>query len=139
MINGGRLSVPSVYDTPLSTADADVWNGGVRPGASMLDAPLQSAEGAKSYLTEAFIGAGRGFAVLEFTNGHAAGILEQVGVIRVGPNGELTDSSGLLGRRYDATPGTAYLLRPDGYVAARFRRPDRAALAGAVARATGHA
>src|ERR1700730_277829 len=40
MINGGRLSVPSVYDTLLSTADHDAWRGGPRPGASLLDAPL---------------------------------------------------------------------------------------------------
>ena len=41
-------------------------------------------------------------------------------------------------RRYDAEPGTAYLLRPDGYVAARFRHPTRAALDAALARASGH-
>src|SRR3954449_3367561 len=40
MINGGRLSVPSVYESPLSTADGDVWHGGPRPGASMPDAPI---------------------------------------------------------------------------------------------------
>ena len=44
---------------------------------------------------------------------------------------------GLRGARYDAEPGTAYLLRPDGYVAARFRHPTRAALDAALARATG--
>ena len=37
--------------------------------------------------------------------------------------------------RYDAEPGTAYLLRPDGYVAARFRHPTRSALDAALARA----
>src|SRR3982751_1184357 len=40
MINGGRLSVPSIYDTPLSTPDDDTWRGGPRPGASMPDAPI---------------------------------------------------------------------------------------------------
>ena len=39
--------------------------------------------------------------------------------------------------RYDAEPGTAYLLRPDGYVAARFRHPTRPALDAALARAAG--
>jgi 3-(3-hydroxy-phenyl)propionate hydroxylase len=39
--------------------------------------------------------------------------------------------------RYDAEPGTAYLLRPDGYVAARFRHPTRSALDAALARASG--
>ena len=45
---------------------------------------------------------------------------------------------GLVGARYDAEPGTAYLLRPDGYVAARLRNPTRAALDAALARAAGH-
>ena len=35
MVNGGRLSTPSVYATPLSTADGNSWRGGPRPGASM--------------------------------------------------------------------------------------------------------
>jgi 3-(3-hydroxy-phenyl)propionate hydroxylase len=48
------------------------------------------------------------------------------------------DSAGLVAARYDAEPGTAYLLRPDGYVAARFRHPTREGLVAAVARATGH-
>ena len=39
--------------------------------------------------------------------------------------------------RYDAEPGTGYLLRPDGYVAARFRHPTRPALDAALARASG--
>jgi len=43
----------------------------------------------------------------------------------------------LVGARYDAEPGTAYLLRPDGYVAARFRHPTRAVLDAALARAAG--
>ena len=47
MVNGGRLSVPSIYDSPLSTADADAWCGGPRPGASMPDAPLPCDQAAR--------------------------------------------------------------------------------------------
>ena len=47
------------------------------------------------------------------------------------------DAAGLARKRYDAEPGTAYLLRPDGYVAARFRHPTRPALNAALARASG--
>ena len=139
MINGGRLSVPSIYESPLSSADGDDWRGGPRPGTSMPDAPVA---GDAAFLTEAFIRAGKRFTLLAFSNGAAIDAPEEVGVIRIGhglsdPEG-LSDSEGLASRRYDAEPGTAYLLRPDGYVAARFRHPTRAALDAALARATGH-
>jgi 3-(3-hydroxy-phenyl)propionate hydroxylase len=133
MINGGRLSVPSTYDSPLSSADRDVWRGGPRPGTSMPDAPV---DGEAGFLTDAFIKAGTRFALLEFSNGGAADVPDDVAVIRIGSNG-LSDPAGLAGRRYDAEPGTAYLLRPDGYVAARFRHPTRSALDAALARASG--
>jgi 3-(3-hydroxy-phenyl)propionate hydroxylase len=135
MINGGRLSVPSVYDTPLSTPDGDGWRGGARPGASMPDAPLSGRDGSSAFLTEAFVKTGKKFALLEFANGAATSVPEDVGVIRIGDDG-FGDRSGLLGARYDAAPGTAYLLRPDGYVAARFRHPTRGAIDAALARAT---
>jgi len=48
------------------------------------------------------------------------------------------ECSGLAARRYDAQPGTTYLIRPDRYVAARWRRYNRAAVRAALARATGH-
>ena len=48
------------------------------------------------------------------------------------------ECSGLAARRYDAQPGTTYLIRPDRYVAARWRQYDRTAVRAALARATGH-
>jgi 3-(3-hydroxy-phenyl)propionate hydroxylase len=136
MVNGGRLSVPCIYDTPLSTADGEVWRGGPRPGTSMPDAPVDSGRNACGFLTDAFIRAGRGFTLLAF-NGAGADMPEDVGVVRIGGEGGLADRQGLAGQRYDAEPGTAYLLRPDGYVAARFRHPTRAAIEAALARAAG--
>jgi 3-(3-hydroxy-phenyl)propionate hydroxylase len=136
MINGGRLSVPSIYESPLSTADSDDWLGGPRPGTSMPDAPVKPRDGEAGFLTEAFIRAGTRFTLLEFGNGGAVDVPDDLAVIRIGSDG-LSDSEGLAGQRYDAEAGTAYLLRPDGYVAARFRHPTRAAIDAAVARASG--
>lgn len=138
MVNGGRLSVPSVYQTPLSTADTETWRGGPRPGTSMPDAPVTVPSGETAYLTDAFVRERKRFTLLAFANGADFEAPDDVGVIRIGGHDGLSDSSGLLGARYDAEPGTAYLLRPDGYVAARFRKPTRAALDAALARATGH-
>jgi len=139
MVNGGRLSVPSVYDSPLSTADADddTWRGGPRPGSSMPDAPIAERSGHSMFLTEAFINNGTRFMLLAFGNGAAIDAPEGVGSIRIGGEDGFVDPSGLAGSRYDAEPGTAYLLRPDGYVAGRFRHPTRPAVDAALSRASG--
>jgi 3-(3-hydroxy-phenyl)propionate hydroxylase len=58
-------------------------------------------------------------------------------VLQVGR--DLHDPTGVLAQRYDGQPGTVYLIRPDQYVAARWRRFDAAAVQAALARALGHA
>ena len=126
MVNGGRLSVPTIYDSPLSTADADEWRGGPRPGASMPDAPHPGAAGAGEFLTDAFISrSDTDFTLLEFGMAGRR-VPEAVSVIRIGGEYGYLDPQGLAVTRYDAGPGTTYLLRPDGYVAARFRHPTPA-------------
>jgi 3-(3-hydroxy-phenyl)propionate hydroxylase len=144
MVNGGRLSVPSVYASPLSSPDVDAWGGGPRPGASMLDAPLATAAGGATFLTDAFAKAGKRFTLVSFGNGaiDAPDSLATIRIageggstIRIAGEGGFADREGLARSRYDAEAGASYLLRPDGYVAARFRRPTRAALDAAVARA----
>jgi len=103
----------------------------------MPDAPIATHSGPPMFLTEAFIKAGTRFTLLEFGNGAAAEVPEGVETIRIGGEGGFADAKGLAGARYDAEPGTGYLLRPDGYVAARFRHPTRPVLDTALARATG--
>jgi 3-(3-hydroxy-phenyl)propionate hydroxylase len=61
MVNAGRLSVPSIYATPLSTQDDEAWRGGPGPGTSMFDAPIATPSGDRGYLTDAFIEAGTSF------------------------------------------------------------------------------
>jgi 3-(3-hydroxy-phenyl)propionate hydroxylase len=46
------------------------------------------------------------------------------------------EEDGTLSVRYDARPGTVYLLRPDQHVAARWRAFDAARLGAALRRAT---
>ena len=134
MVNGGRLSVPSIYDSPLSTADRDQWRGGPRPGASMLDAPLAFRDGQARFLTDAFISVGTNFTLLGFAPDEEP---EAVSAIRIGGEYGYRDPQGLAASRYDAEAGTSYLLRPDGYVAARFKHPTPALLEAALARAAG--
>ncbi|MCE3256209.1 MAG: monooxygenase, FAD-binding protein [Nitrobacter vulgaris] len=134
MVNGGRLATPSTYNTPLSTSDVDPWRAGPPPGAPIVDAPLTATNGDRVYLTEAFKAACGNFVLLESGNGSA---LDPLGChcISIGPNAPLRDTSGLFAKRYDASDGSAYLLRPDGYVAARFRHPTLPAVQAAIARA----
>src|SRR6476660_922813 len=92
MVNAGRLSVPSTYETPLSTADADAWRGGPRPGASIPDAPIAERGGNSLFLTDAFA-RGRGFTLLEFGNGAAVETPDDVGSIRIGGDDGLVDAA----------------------------------------------
>jgi 3-(3-hydroxy-phenyl)propionate hydroxylase len=48
------------------------------------------------------------------------------------------DSQGLLAKRYDARGGTAYLMRPDQHIAARWRTLRADAVEQALARACGN-
>lgn len=137
MVNGGRLSVPCSYDSPLSSRDADAWRSGPLPGCSMLDAPVATCAGEQAYLTDAFRKGGTDFTLLSFSNGAAIHMPDGLKDIRIGGEGGLADPQGLVAKRYDAEPGSAYLLRPDGYVAARFRHPTPEAIAAALSRAQG--
>ena len=101
------------------------------------DAPVADRSGHSLFLTEAFIKGGTRFTLMSFGNGAAIEPPERVATVRIGGDDGFVDAAGLAGARYDAEPGTAYLLRPDGYVAARFRHPTRPALDAALARAAG--
>jgi 3-(3-hydroxy-phenyl)propionate hydroxylase len=102
----------------------------------MPDAPLRTRAGADTFLTEAFSAAGKTFTLLQFANGQASDIPDAVQSIRIGEDADLIDAKGAASTRYDAQPGSAYLLRPDGYVAARFRHLSRATVEAALARAS---
>ncbi len=150
LVNSGRLSVPTLLaDSPLNTPDVDAFEGWMIPGAPMDDAPVATTDGPGWLLREVACGGGAdaGFTLLVF--GQTVPALPPMPVpLRVlpvwpagqpAPPGAVVDAQGLAARRYDARPGTCYLLRPDQHVAARWRRFDEAALAAALRRAIGQA
>jgi 3-(3-hydroxy-phenyl)propionate hydroxylase len=123
LINSGRLSQASHYGANgLSTADEGSWSGAARPGSPAPDAPLGNR-----WLFE---GAAGGFRLLAFEA--AVNAAAGVETVSIGRDGEQSE---VLWRRYDAQPGTVYLLRPDRHVAARWRRYDARAVQAALRRA----
>lgn len=126
-VNSGRLSLPTAYaDSPLSTVDRD-WEGGIPPGASFVDAPL--GDGPRPWLSEAL---GEGGPTL-LGCGIDAGLAPK----GVAPIVAQPGTNEALVRRYALKPGDAYLLRPDGHVAARFHDPSRTEIAAAIERMEG--
>ncbi|AKM00451.1 FAD-dependent oxidoreductase [Burkholderia pyrrocinia] len=152
LVNSGRLSVPAVLaDSPLNTPDreGDAFAGAMRPGAAAADAPVR-VQDASGWLLQHLSGGFTG--VLFGLPGDAAalaqavdGLAPPVRPVLVVPAGHaqpvagvdvVEDVDGFAAQRYDAKPGTFYLLRPDQHVCARTRMPDRQAIADALARAT---
>lgn len=134
MVNAGRLSTPTAYDTPLSTPDTEDWQGRARPGTAMVDAPLADQNGTMHFLTEIFNALGCRFTIVGF--GLADGLATPPGVARIDiGEGGYRDPTGAFASRWGAEPGCAYLLRPDGYVAARMKAPNATKIDAALARA----
>ncbi|MEI6025356.1 MAG: FAD-dependent oxidoreductase [Betaproteobacteria bacterium] len=152
LVNSGRLSVATHLDgSPLNTPDGDTadtdgpaFAGWIAPGAPLDDAPVR-LDGREGWLLRHI----DAFTLLVFGPGgltpqDLAALPVPVRLLRVQPAGqaeagELEDVRGMIAKRLDAQPGTAYLLRPDQHVAARWRRGDAAAVRAALHRALGHA
>jgi 3-(3-hydroxy-phenyl)propionate hydroxylase len=124
-VNSGRLSTAVSYpSSPLNTPDVDEWNGGIAPGSPALDAPIGNR-----WLLDLL---GNAFIVL--ADGWNGAEPEDVDIVDLGADAAALE---LVRQRYDLTPGAAYLIRPDQYVAARWRNPSREAIAQALRRAKG--
>jgi 3-(3-hydroxy-phenyl)propionate hydroxylase len=147
LVNSGRLSVPSfLVHSALNTPDSEAFEGHMVPGAPLDDAPVRMA-GRDAWLLDQL---GNRFVLMVFVDG-AQGLtpaqrtalqaLAQAPIpaqlLTVGAGGDVDDAQGLVARRFDAQPGTAYLIRPDQHVAARWRGVDLASVQAALARATG--
>ncbi len=154
LTNSGRLSVPAVLrDSPLNTADSEPFEGAMVPGASCVDAPMQVA-GQPAWLLQHL---GQQFTGVLFCGGQGVDQSTQAALdaLRSGPiplklvvvtrdserRGALAgaqvaqDIEGLAHSRYDATPGTFYLIRPDQHVCARWRQLAAADVEAALKRA----
>ena len=144
IVNSGRLSVPAtLYQSPLNTADTDVFSGTQCPGAVLSDAPMQRIS--KNQPTWLLRELGNDFTLLHF--GPTPDWARQLaGVLNLSIAGsddahaaqaDLLDVQGLAAQRLDARPGTSYLLRPDQHVCARWRQADAASVRAALQRACG--
>ena len=133
MVNSGRLSTATVYDTPLSTPDESVFGGSARLGAPVPDAPMTQVGGDDCHLLDTV---GQGFELLYMADGARPKPLDGVELMVIGE--DLRDSVGLFAVRFDAQPGSAYLLRPDQHLCARWRSFDPGKVRAARLRALGH-
>ena len=161
LVNSGRLSVPAhLTQSALNTPDEAAFNSVMQPGAPLADAPVQH-HGSDDWLLQH---TGQGFVLLLFVaNAGALDIDTQrslaelarsrvpVHTVLLAENAAvapalswpdhvtlLVDHRQRAAARLDGRPGTAYLLRPDQHVAARWRRWTTAKVLAAVARATGN-
>ncbi len=146
LLNAGRLSRPcSLAGLSLQTPDAGPFPGGPEPGTACPDAPIIDVEGRPAWLLDRL---GGPFTLLLFAGEDVPDLAPLAGLdlrlvvvsrkpLAVSSAETVHDPDGLAAARYAAAPGTAYLIRPDAHVAARFATPDPVAVAQALARAAG--
>lgn len=121
-VNSGRLSLPTVYrDSALSTKDEGEWSNGPAPGAPFIDAPF-----GQGHLSDVI---GDGPVLLAMSGAEFGDLPAGLQLVHI------SGADTLVCQRYALHDAEAYLLRPDGHVAARFHRLDRSKLAAALQRA----
>ncbi|MEO6291908.1 MAG: FAD-dependent oxidoreductase [Burkholderiaceae bacterium] len=150
LVNSGRLSVPAtLHSSVLNTPDGDAFEGYMVPGSTALDAPVQLEDGSACWLLRQ-LGAGFTLMMYGVDGGYECAAEFDVAAFSVpcsivhiqaqstaatstksnipGKSNNLIDRDGLIAKRYDMQPGTAYLLRPDQHVCARWRQVTPAKL-----------
>ena len=130
LVNSGRLSVASVLaNSPLNTPDSDPFEGWMQPGTAADGAPLDDGRCLLQALPD-------GFALLLFEAEPSAAQRQTVEALATLLTTLVLPPDGAAAQRYDARPGTCYLLRPDQHVAARWRRLDATAVRAALLKAS---
>lgn len=133
LVNSGRLSVPAtLHQSTLNTPDIDPFNTPPLLGAPLPDAPIL-VDGRPAWLLRQ---TGHEFTLLHFgTVPEWAHELPDVTTVGIGT--QVVDQQGLVRQRLDGTDGTAYLIRPDQHICARWRQPNASVVRAALARASG--
>ena len=119
MVNSGRLSVATVYDTPLSTPDETPFAGTARLGAPAPDAPMLTKDGDACHLVEQL---SDGFELLYVKDGARPSLPDGIKLTVIGE--DLREQERTFHHALRCRPGSAYLLRPDQHLCARWRRAD---------------
>jgi 3-(3-hydroxy-phenyl)propionate hydroxylase len=135
LINPRQTSPVEYVDSPLNQPDHGTdFAGGARAGMPAPEARLRTSQG-MGHLTALF---GSGFVALYFSDdprlpacvqqvaGSSRSGVAGLRLVRVSTRGapdanSVVDELGQAWQRYDATEGTIYLVRPDGYVMGRWR------------------
>jgi len=146
-VNSGRLSTPKILtESPLNTLDETEFEAAMAPGTPCADAPVQ-ADGQDSWLLKHL---GDEFVAVYFagdddTTEPKLGELDfPVRPLVITSRSLrssyplLVDAQGVAGERYDARPGTCYLIRPDQHVTGRWRALNPDKMKQAWQRATAH-
>jgi 3-(3-hydroxy-phenyl)propionate hydroxylase len=154
LINPRQTSAITYVNSPLNVADAEAYAAGPVPGAVLSEYPVTIAEGGharEAHLTDlvsprftALCFSDEGDVPAGFT-GLVETMRERGVPFRIVPlsarlhpetNGvHAWDHTGRLFERYDAKPGTVYLVRPDGHVLGRWRNARAAEVEAAITRA----
>ena len=152
LVNSGRLSVPAtLHGSSLNTPDSANFAGRMEPGSVASDAPVVCTEERGSWLLREL---GPEFTLLLAADPHNQAlqsalralkdtqpglkvirVATSVDLAAVTADADLLDRSGQVFERYDLRPGTAYLIRPDQHVCARWREVSADKVEAAIAHA----
>ncbi|MFM7568804.1 MAG: FAD-dependent oxidoreductase [Betaproteobacteria bacterium] len=139
LVNSGRLSLPTRYlGSSIITDDTDAFEAPLAaPGCPCPDAPVERPDGSSGWLLDHL---GRGFTLLVVgadptdSNANANAEPLPLPVTRLRLDHDLVDRRGVLSARFDTRQQAVYLIRPDQFIAARWRQPSMAEIRQALAR-----
>ncbi|HEY0488450.1 MAG TPA: FAD-dependent oxidoreductase [Telluria sp.] len=151
LINPRQSSAITYSGSPLNVADQDAWSAGPVPGAVLPECPLTvlaAGQESREHVTGLL---GTGLTAFCFTDdakvpAQVAAFADTMSVKGIGltvmplaqerpldaTSNCAWDHTGRLFAMYGATPGSVYLVRPDGHVLGRWQAPDAGQLSAAV-------